>query len=302
MQSAAIDLQRVADLFARTERVAGSAFLRREVAARMHERLDVIKLQPETMLDAGCGDGADLLLLQQRFPQAKAIGIDLSAAQIALAEAAQQQTRSNLQRVLGKWLPRLGGQPSTQLQCADFARLPVADAELDLLWSNLALHWHPQPDQVLIDWRRSLRANGLLMFSCFGPNTMRQLREALQAAQIDGARVLPFVDMHDLGDMLVDAGFATPVMDMEMITLTYNDVANLWRDLRAFGGNPMADQPRGMLGRAAFTRLQQALPRDTNGKICLDLEIIYGHAFRPVARKTASGEAIIAFQKMPRNT
>jgi malonyl-CoA O-methyltransferase len=174
--------------------------------------------------------------------------------------------------------------------------LPLATTSADLIWSNLALHWHPQPHRVFQEWRRVLRVDGLLMFSCFGPDTFRELREAW--AGIDGAaHALPFVDMHDFGDMLVDAGFATPVMDMETITVTYADAGKLLADVRAWGGNPLASRASGLYGRDARARLRSALEagRRDDGTLPLTFEIIYGHAFRPVSRTTAAGETIIRF-------
>jgi malonyl-CoA O-methyltransferase len=165
---------------------------------------------------------------------------------------------------------------------------------VDLVWSNLALHWHPQPDRVFAEWRRVLRVDGLLMFSCFGPDTFKELRAAFAAVD-DAPHALPFVDMHDFGDMLVNVGFSTPVMDMETITVTYASTDKLMADVRAWGGNPLTGKRRGLLGTGAWARIVKALEQNrlSNGRIPLTFEIIYGHAFRPVSRTTASGEAII---------
>jgi malonyl-CoA O-methyltransferase len=156
------------------------------------------------------------------------------------------------------------------------------------------LHWHPQPDRVFAEWRRVLRVDGLLMFSCFGPDTFKELRAAFAAVD-DAPHALPFVDMHDFGDMLVNLGYSTPVMDMETITVTYSSAEKLIADVRAWGGNPLASRRRGLLGVAGRARFLHALEsgRRPDGKLALTFEIIYGHAFRAVARKTASGEAII---------
>jgi malonyl-CoA O-methyltransferase len=306
--SAPIDVQRVRSLFSDPERTAPADFLRREIAQRMHERLDLIKLTPQVVLDAGCGDGADLAMLAQRFAQAQVLGLDGSVQQLmcAQARASDQQGQSALQKVFTRWLPAFAANAQkSPLICGDFAHLPLKNQSVDLLWSNLALHWHPQPDRVLLEWQRSVRENGLLMFSCFGPDTFRQLRNAFLQAGIAGGHVLPFVDMHDLGDMMVAAGFAAPVMDMEMLTVTYNDVEKLLADLRAFGGNPLQDRRRGLLGKRAAQRLWQALEAQSpvanadqtaeKSKYCMSFEVIYGHAFRPVARRTAAGEAIVRF-------
>jgi len=300
--SAPIDMVRVRRLFADPERVAESAFLRREISVRMQERLALVRLSPRGVLDAGCGDGADLPLLQKIYAGSQVIGIDAAHAMLKAAQAHQHVAFSAMNRLLSHWLPAqlaprgLGA----KLVCADFAQLPLAASVVDLVWSNLALHWHPQPDRIFAEWHRVLRADGLLMFSCFGPDTFKQLRAAF--ANIEGEslspRILPFVDMHDLGDMLVGAGFSTPVMDMEVLTVTYESAERLLKDLQAWGGNPLANRPRGLYGRSAWKRLRTYLEalRDTNGRIPLTFEVIYGHAFRPVSRATANGEAIIRFE------
>ena len=298
--SAPIDLRRVRTLFSRPAEVAESGFLRREIAGRMFERLELIKLSPALVLDAGCGEGADLPVLRQRFGTARLLGIDASDAMLLAAHASQHAAQSSVNRLLQRWLPRTAaaGSIAAELACADFARLPLAADSADLIWSNLALHWHPQPHRVFAEWRRVLRIDGLLMFSCFGPDTFRELRSAWQRADA-APHALPFVDMHDFGDMLVDAGFATPVMDMETITVTYTDPLKLLQDARAWGGNPLANRSRGLMGRAAYRRLLDALEagRRADGTLPLTFEVVYGHAFRPAPRQTASGEAIIRFDR-----
>ncbi|MFL6674284.1 MAG: methyltransferase domain-containing protein [Massilia sp.] len=291
--SAPIDLERVRRLFAAPGRVAPSDFLRREVAARMHERLSLVKIAPHRVLDAGCGAGADLALLQTTYPAARIIGVDAVAAMVEAAKAPAPALRS-LNQMLGRWLPAKAG---IDLLCADFGNLPFGPNALDLVWSNLALHWHPQPDRVFAEWRRVLRVDGLLMFSNFGPDTFTELRAAF-AAMDESPHALPFVDMHDFGDQLVEAGFTTPVMDMERLTVTYDTAEALLADVRAFGGNPLATRRRGLVGRAAWQRMLAALEaqRRPDGKLGLTFEVIYGHAFRPAPRVTAAGEAIVRFQ------
>lgn len=292
--SAPIDLMRVRKLFASPSRVADSDFLRREIASRMHERLELIRIRPQRILDAGCGEGADLQVLQSHFPDARLIGLDGAAGMLSAARERQAATASSMNRLLKKWLPvKLGNGigASPDLFCGDFAHLPFGINAVDLIWSNLALHWHPQPDRVFEEWRRVLKVDGLLMFSCFGPDTFKELRAAFSGREA----VLPFVDMHDFGDMLVNAGFSTPVMDMETITVTYESVEKLIADARAWGGNPLTDRPRGLMGKAAWRRIVQSLEqgRRTDGRIPLSFEVIYGHAFRPVPRTTSSGETIV---------
>ncbi|HEY0060575.1 MAG TPA: methyltransferase domain-containing protein [Telluria sp.] len=291
--SAPIDLARVRALFARPARVATADFLRREIAARMHERRELIKVAPARVLDAGCGSGADLAPLQRAYPAAQVLGLDAAHA-MTLAAATAAPAPGALNQLLGRLLPAKAG---IDLLCGDFGNLPLGPNSVDLVWSNLALHWHPQPDRVFTEWRRVLRVDGLLMFSNFGPDTLRELRTAFGAMD-ESPHVLPFVDMHDFGDQLVEAGFSTPVMDMEVITVTYDTPQALLADVRALGGNPLATRARGLAGRAAWQRLLQALEaqRRADGKLALTFEVIYGHAFRPAPRVTRAGEAIIRFQ------
>lgn len=291
--SAPIDLARVRSLFAQPATVAPSDFLRREVAQRMHERLQLVKIAPRQVLDAGCGAGADLALLQKTYPAAQILGIDAAPAMAASAKTPAPATRS-LNQMLSRLLPAKAG---VDIVCGDFGSLPFGANSLDLLWSNLALHWHPQPDRVFAEWRRVLRVDGLLMFSNFGPDTLTELRTAFGAMD-ETPHTLPFVDMHDFGDQLVEAGFSTPVMDMERITVTYDTVEALLADVRALGGNPLETRRRGLVGRAAWQRMREAFEaqRRPNGKLGLTFEVIYGHAFRPAPRTTAAGEAIVRFQ------
>jgi malonyl-CoA O-methyltransferase len=291
--SAPIDQARVRSLFAQPERILPSDFLRREIAQRMHERLQLVKILPKQVLDAGCGAGADLALLQKTYPAAQILGIDAAPAMARAAMAPAPATRS-LNQMLSRLLPAKAG---VDLVCGDFGSLPFGANSLDLLWSNLALHWHPQPDRVFAEWRRVLRVDGLLMFSNFGPDTFVELRSAF-AALDESPHTLPFVDMHDFGDQLVEAGFSTPVMDMERITVTYDSVASLLADVRALGGNPLDTRRRGLIGRAAWQRMLAAFEaqRRPDGKLGLTFEVIYGHAFRPAPKTTAAGEAIVRFQ------
>ncbi|GAB3426675.1 methyltransferase domain-containing protein [Massilia solisilvae] len=284
----------VRQLFSRPARVAESNFLRREIAARMHERLALVKIAPERVLDAGCGTGEDLALLQKTYPAAQIVGVDAAPALLAAAKGPAPRP---LNQLLSRLMPAKTG---VDLLSGDFGNLPLGPNSIDLVWSNLALHWHPQPDKVFAEWRRVLRVDGLLMFSNFGPDTFKELRTAF-ASLDETPHALPFVDMHDFGDQLVEAGFSTPVMDMEQITVTYDTAAALLADVRALGGNPLATRRRGLIGRAAWQRMLAALEaqRRPDGKLGLTFEVVYGHAFRPVPKKTAAGESIVRFQPRP---
>ena len=248
------------------------------------------------MLDAGCGAGADLALLQKDFSSAQIIGLDAAPAMIKAAQG-PASTLASLNQWMARMLPAKSG---IDLLCGDFGNLALAPNSVDLVWSNLALHWHPQPDVVFAEWRRVLRSDGLLMFSCFGPDTFKEIRAAFAVAGL-APSALPFVDMHDFGDMLVHAGFATPVLDMETITVTYASAQALLLDVRAWGGNPLATRQRALTGKLGWQRMLDALERlrRPDGKLGLSFEINYGHAFRPQPRVTRAGEAIIRFD-LPR--
>ncbi|MBX9899264.1 MAG: methyltransferase domain-containing protein [Burkholderiaceae bacterium] len=299
MDSAPIKLERVVSLFSTPEKVSTSTFLRREIAQRMREKLELVNIEPSAVLDAGCGEGDDFAPLSEHFPKAQIIGLDAAPAMLRLASQRQRELGGALDRLFAKFTRKWNGaNKPPQLMCADFAKTPLADGSVDVVWSNLALHWHPRPDEVFAEWHRILRKDGLLMFSCFGPDSLIEVRKAFAAVD-DHHHCLPFVDMHDFGDMLVKAGFSSPVMDMEKLTLTYADSEQLLSEVRSLGGNPLDSRSRGLLGRAGYRRLKNAFEaqRNTENRLPLTIEVIYGHAFRPTARKLGSGEAIVRFDR-----
>jgi len=296
MQSAPIDLARVRYLFSQPAKLAAADFLYREIASRMHERLQLVRLDPKTVLDAGCGRGADLSVLHNSYRNAHIIGVDASQSVLQQAEQEQNAARLFMQRIFSRLTGKAGAAGNAELICADFSQIPLPDGATDLVWSSMALHWHSEPDLVFKEWLRLLRTHGLLMFSCFGPDSLKEIRAAFETAD-QSPHTLPFVDMHDFGDMLVNAGFATPVMDMEVITLTYTTVEQLLDEVRALGGNPLETRKHGLMGRAAWQRVRDRLEsmRREDGRIPLTLEIIYGHAFKPEPRRNRPGESIIKF-------
>jgi malonyl-CoA O-methyltransferase len=172
--------------------------------------------------------------------------------------------------------------------------LPLRSATIDLAWSNLALQWVNDTERAFAEFHRVLAPGGLLMFSTFGPDTLKELRAAF--SNVDRhSHVSRFIDLHDIGDILVRCGFADPVMDMEPFTLTYSDVRALMHDLKAIGAhNVTRERPRGLTGRArlaAVTVAYEPLRRD--GKLPATFEVVYGHAWKPQPRVTASGKLII---------
>ncbi|HDR9061546.1 TPA: methyltransferase domain-containing protein [Burkholderia vietnamiensis] len=279
------------------------AFLPREIAQRMNERLEYIKVSPAAVLDAGCGPGDDLPALRARFPEAPVFGVDLSGAM--LARAGQREVEQTSWR---RWLPaslgRALGQRGARVAQADFSVLPFAAGAFDLIWSNLALHWHSRPDTVFPEWQRVLRVNGLLMFSTLGPDTLRAACAACADAEAalgiapPAARVIDFVDMHDLGDMLVESGFEIPVMDQEVLTVTYKTPDSLLADVRRWGAYPferVAQQRATRRFRAALCEALEARRR-ADGTIALTFEVIYGHAWKAVPRTTADGHGIVRIE------
>lgn len=297
----AILSRHVKQQFERRQLLAPARFILDEVAQRMVSRLQYIKVQPEHILDAGCGLGHGIEALQALYPEAQYLGVDHQASFVAAAQRRFAQSP----RSVSAWLMRLKQlkqrQSVPEFVVADMAQTGLAPNSVDLLWSNMALHWHPTPTQVFEEWHRLLNVDGLLMFSCFGPLTLQELRQALQESQWHGQR-MSFIDMHDLGDMLVQCGFKDPVMDQEVITLSYKTPQKLLADVRALGGNPNPQRQAALVGRARLERLYEALERQraADGLIRLSLEIVYGHAWRG-ASFTLGGETRIAVTSLGRS-
>jgi len=287
--------------FNRRGDLSDAQFLYGEVARRMDERLRLVRLAPQDMLDAGCGAGAQIPLLHARYPDAHLIGQDHNAGLIKLA---QRRARTIYPNGLRAWISRLRGQPApvSWLTC-DLAQTRLPPESLDLVWSNLALHWHPAPHEVLQEWGRIIRPNGLVFFSCFGPGTMQELRQAVASANL--ATATPgFVDMHDFGDLLIEKGFADPVMDQEVLTLTYATPEKLLHDVKSLGGNPSLGRRAGLTSRHWHQRLLQALEqqRQADGRLHLTIEVAYGHAWRSATRRGQAGETRISVSAIQRKS
>ncbi len=258
-----------------------AARLELEVGERMLERLDYVRLSPARILDAGSGPAPQAQRLMQRYRGAQLVALDLS---IGMLRAIRRP----------RLLDRLRGRAGVTAVCADLCRLPLASRGFSLVWSNMALHWGTDPQAAIGEFHRVLEIDGLLMFSTLGPDTLKELRAAF--AGLPGPpHVHSFVDMHDLGDMLVAAGFAAPVMDTETITLTYPGIDALTADLRATGqACALAGRSRGLFGPRQWDAVRAKLDRCIrDGRLPATIEVVYGHAWKPAPRRTAKGHAII---------
>lgn len=251
------------------------AVLGRETGQRMAERLDLVKINPRSVADFGCATGDGIRELRRRYPKALPLAIDYSFAMLAAARARMPPLQRFLKRP-PRWVN------------ADVRALPLAKGSVDLAWSNLVLHWLDDPLLAFRELHRVLATGGLLTFSMLGPDTLKELR-------VVGARSLRgFRDMHDIGDMLVAAGFAEPVMDMEMIRLTYRQSRQFLRDQRRLG---VRDGLLGQMPWREWRRVFAGWERDADGRLPATFEIVFGHAWRVEPKTTADGEPIIRFVK-----
>lgn len=254
----------------------------------MLERLDYVKLAPARILDAGSGPAPQSGALAGRYRNAQLVALDVCEAMLR-----KIRPPGLLDRVRGRRAP--------MPLCADMAKIPLASRSVSMVWSNMALHWAADHQAAIGEFHRVLAVEGLLMFSTVGPDTLNELRVA--ASKLPGAqRVHSFIDMHDLGDMLVAAGFAAPVMDTEKITLTYSGMEGLVADLRASGQTcALAGRPRGLLGRRRWQIFRDGLESARReGRLPATIEVVYGHAWKPAPRKTPEGHAIVTLESGPR--
>ena len=263
---------------------AEAAHVEREIARRMFERLDYVTLVPQRIVDLGCGSGAAAGALRARYPQAEVLGID--SAEPMLRAAGRSRS------VLARLLPFMKAGKIRHL-CADAQALPLQAGSSQMVWSNLLLPWVDDPLAVFREVRRVLAPEGLFMFTALGPDTLRELRDAFADGR---TRTQRFPDMHDLGDMLVEAGFADPVMDMEKLSVTYPSLDAMLAELRASGATcAMRDRPRGLTGKRLWQAMRERYPAQADGRLPVTLEIVYGHAWRGEAKKTADGASVVRF-------
>jgi malonyl-CoA O-methyltransferase len=274
-----------------------AAFLQHEVARRLDDHLDGVKIEPVLILDAGCGTGFGSRLLRTRYPKADVVGLDLADAM--LHQAAARLRGSVWEKLRARLMPNV---PHFFSVCADIEHLPLARNSFDMAWSSLVLQWVsdglPGLQATFKEIHRVLKPGGLFIFASFGPDTLKELRAA--SAGIDGHQhVNRFIDMHDVGDALVHAGFSNPVMEMEQITLTYADLSALMRDLKAIGAHTVLEGRRaGLMGKSAWQRLVQNYEMfRQNAQLPATYEVVYGHAWAERTLKTEDGRQIIEFSQ-----
>ena len=266
-----------------------AAVLQKRVREEMLSRLDLVNIKPKAILDAGCGTGHGSFALQKRFSNANIVSLDSAFNML-------QQTKLQrpwLQKCLQKMLHQ------QHLLCADIENLPIASNSMGLVWSNLAIQWCNDLDSAFNELARVLQPEGLLMFSTFGPDTLKELRAATTNGHTHVSR---FIDMHDIGDALIRAGFSTPVLDVEHYTLTYDDVKSVMTDLKSIGAhNATAGRARGLQGRGFLQNLVQNYEQfRVAGKLPATFEVVYGHAWKAESKpQLDDGYAPITFKKRP---
>ena len=280
--SAGLDRSHVRRAFGRAAAsYAAHAALQAEVGARLREHLDDIDgFSPARILDVGCGPGDGTRALHERWPAAEVIALDLA---VPMLKAGSGSLSS------GVPAPHASEHgPAPVFLCGDAQALPLADASVDLVHSSLCLQWCDDPGLALAEFRRVLRPDGLLLFSTFGPDTLKELRAAF--AEVDDApHVSRFIDMHDIGDGLLASGMRDPVLERDDFTLTYADARDLMRELRAIGAtNADTRRRRGLTGKQHLARVVGAYERFRRaGVLPATYEVVYA-----IARAPAPGQPV----------
>jgi malonyl-CoA O-methyltransferase len=254
-----------------------AAVLQKEVCRRLIEKLDVVTLTPKWILDAGSGTGEAVKPLQKRFKKAEVVLLDIS------------------ERMLEKAVKQGALFRKPHAVCGDIESLPFADQSFELVFSNLAMQWCNDVGVVLAEFKRVLKPGGLLVFTTFGPDTLKELRASWKKVD-DAVHVNAFLDMHDIGDGLLQSSYAEPVMEAELITVNYKEVGSLMQDLRDIGANVTANGHRqGLLTRNMLARLEDAYETfRKEGVLPATYEIVYGHAWMPEAE---AGTVQVSFKR-----
>lgn len=258
------------------------AFLQREVGSRLLERLQLLKAQPQQILDVGSGTGFCSEALAKHYKQARIVSLDLSEAM--LCHVRQRYSRWDRLRHKHGFV------------AGDAERLPFADASFDMLFSNLTVQWCSDLEQTFSEFRRVLKPGGALLYTTLGPDTLKELRTSWAMVD-DRVHVNTFLDMHDVGDAMLRARLAEPVLDTELLTLTYRQSMMLMRDLKDLGAhNINPGRNRGLTGPRKLKAVMEAYEqfRQGDGLLPATYEVVYGHAWRagkePVERQGPPGE------------
>lgn len=243
------------------------AILQQEVGQRLLERLELIKLEPSRIIDVGAGTGQLSSELARRYKGSEVIAVDLAPKML-------NQARQRL-GMTARWFGK------QRFLCGDADHLPLADNSVEMIFSNFAIQWCSDLDQTFVEFQRVLKPGGLLLFTTFGPDTLKELRQAWRAVD-DAVHVNSFIDMHDIGDAMLRAGFSDPVMDTERLTLTYKDGMAVMRDLKAMGAhNISAGRNHSLTGKAKLKQMLAAYEgfRNDEGLLPASYEVVYGHAW-----------------------
>jgi malonyl-CoA O-methyltransferase len=265
------------------------SFIQKEIGGRLLDKLMLVKTAPHCILDVGAGTGFLTRQLQQKYPNSKVIGLDLAHGMTEFAKSKQPWKLWKNQPVY----------MSGDAEC-----LPLRSHSVDLIFSNCTLQWCTDIKQVLAEFKRVLKPNGILFFSTLGPQTLHELRQSWQKAD-NHIHVNDFTDMHDLGDLLIQSDFANPVMDMEMITVNYRDVKQLLNDLKGTGAhNVNLQRPKGCTPKSAFTKMIQSYEtfKNPDETYPATFEIIYGHGWQNASllyRQDKEGVVRIPGDKIP---
>lgn len=270
-----IDKEKVRRAFDRAaETYDEYAALQAEIGERMLSRLDYIRIDPKRIVDIGSGTGHITKGLSQRFTKTDVVALDL-------AEGMLRKSLSTQKKGLGRLFSRSKNNFIHHL-CADAENLPINNDSVDFVFSSVTFQWCNDLDKALQECYRVLTPGSLIFFSSFGPDTLNELRSAWN--EIDNYNhVNAFIDMHDIGDALIRAGFQSPVLDIENFTLTYDKVTDLMRELKAIGAhNVTAGRQRGLMGKQHLKQIEQSYEKFRHeGKLPASYEVIYGHAWEP---------------------
>lgn len=254
-----------------------SHFLQQAMADRLMQRLEYIKLKPQRILDLGCATGwlSDQLIV--RYPEAEIIGVDFALSRLAQAKPRPQQS--------------LAG---------DMHALPLITDSIDFIVANDSLYWAAEQSMVLQEALRVLKPGGLLMMTSLGPLSMQRLRELCQQGSLP-RKILPLLDMHDIGDMFLQAGWSDPVMDSEWLQLQFDSTVQMARDFHRLGVGAI-DGGKGMITPRQWQTFWQQYPKTSDGKLVCEIELIHGHAWKPLqasgAKLNEQGEVVVPLSSL----